>query len=176
VNLLIIDTAFQRFSDVSVAALLGCMGTYVIWDSQARARPSYIGEGNILERLVLHQNEGRLARPLDGYVAVFEANTWQRAKSRAEILEALLIAIANETDRKPSVNRAKGKLRALDSIFRDHGVVRVNVRGFDPFAPPWAARRLALARVLTIRNRGESGVTLEHDWRLRRRLQSRAAA
>jgi len=172
--LLIINPTFERLSNVSVTRLLGCMGTYVIWDSQAKARPTYIGEGNVLKRLVLH--EGRFARPLDGYVALSEAETWQRAKSYAEILEAFLLKIAEATDRSPSVNRVAGKLRGLESIFRSHGTVRVNVRGFDPFQPPWAARRLALAKIITVRDRSDVGVTMEHDWRLRRGLRSRAAA
>jgi len=172
--MLIINPTFERLSNVSVVDLLGRMGTYVLWDSQARARPSYIGEGNVLRRLVLH--EGSFARPLAGYVALAEAETGQRAKTYAEILEAFLLEIAHETDRSPSGNRAAGKLRGLESIFRSHGTVRVNVRGFDPFSPPWAARRLQLAKIITIRNHGEAGVTIEHGWRLRRRSQACAAA
>jgi hypothetical protein len=61
----------------------------VLWDSQARARPSYIGEGNILKRLVA-EHAARFALPRDGYAAPLDGSA-QRAKADAEIVEALLL-------------------------------------------------------------------------------------
>jgi hypothetical protein len=39
---------FQRFPDVNLIEMIGATGGYVIWDARAKARPTYIGEGNIL--------------------------------------------------------------------------------------------------------------------------------
>jgi len=168
----VIDAHFARLSDVAVTDLAGCIGTYVIWDSQAKARPSYIGEGNILKRFVQHLD--RFAWPLDGYVAALRAQTWQRAKADAEIVEALMLAVAENTDRKPSVNVASGKLRGLDSIFRSHGTVRINIRGYDPFTPPRAARAINGIKRIVLRDLSDGSALYEHDWQLRRRLRTAA--
>jgi hypothetical protein len=157
----IINIRFERLSRIPVSELLGRTGTYVIWDSQAKTAPTYIGEGNVLSRLVSHLD--RFVKPIDGYVACQNGNSRQQEKSYAEIVEAVLIEVARETDRRPRINVASGKLRALDSIYQSHGVVRVNVRGYDPFAPPRAARRLSTARVVTLRKHGTD--LIEHDWR-----------
>jgi hypothetical protein len=165
----VIEAQFERFSEASVAFLLGQIGAYVLWDSQAKARPSYIGEGNILKRLVEHVE--RFALPLDGYVAPLYGPTWQRAKANAEIVEALLLEVAYRTDRRPNVNVAPGKLRGLDAIFRSHGTLRVNVRGFDPLMPPRTARPIVGIKQIVLRDFADDAALLEYDWRLRRRLQ-----
>lgn len=164
----VIDAKFERLSDIPVAFLLGSIGTYVLWDSQAKARPSYVGEGNILKRLVEHAD--RFALPLDGYVAPLQESTWQRAKAHAEIVEALLLEVAYRTDRGPSVNVAPGKLHRLDAIFRSHGTLRVNVRGFDPLTPPRVARPIAGVKQIVLRDFSDDTAVLGHDWRLRRRI------
>ena len=167
----VITARFDRLSDVSVADLLGELGVYVLWDGRANARPTYVGEGNILRRLVEH--EARFARPLDGFVAVLsdESRSWQRAKADGTIVEALLIGVADLTDRSPSVNVAPGQLRALDTIFRQHGTVRINVMGLDPLRPPEELPRIAGQKRIVLRQR--SGVLeVEHEWRKRRRKAS----
>jgi hypothetical protein len=165
----VIDVTFERLTDVSVASLLGCIGAYVLWDSKAKARPSYIGEGVILKRLTEHVY--RLDYPLDGYAApVFESSR-QRAKAHAEIVEALLLVVAHQTDRKPSVNIASGKLRAIDAIFRSHGTIRINVRGFDPLTPPRNARPLSATKQIVLKDLPDGSLTLEHSWNARRKLQ-----
>jgi hypothetical protein len=140
----------------------------VLWDSQAKARPSYIDEGNILKRLVEHVE--RFALPLDGYVATLDAPTWQRAKAHAEIVEALLLEVAYCTDRGPNVNVAPGKLRGLDAIFRSHGTLRVSVRGFDPLMPPRTARPIVGVKQIVLRDSSDGTALLDYDWRLRRPL------
>jgi hypothetical protein len=162
----VIDATFERLADVSVASLLGNIGAYVIWDSQAKARPSYIGEGVILKRLTEHVY--RFAFPLDGYVApIFEASP-QRAKAHAEIVEALLLVVAHQTDRTPSVNVAPGKLRAIDAIFRSHGTLRINIRGFDPLTHPRHARPISATRRIVLKELPDGSLTIEHNWRVRR--------
>ena len=65
-----IRAEFQRFRDVNLIDLIGAMGVYVIWDARAKARPTYIGESNILKRFTDHvRRDGRrFAQPWNGYV------------------------------------------------------------------------------------------------------------
>jgi len=167
----VIDIDFARLCYTPLGDLLGKIGVYVLWDGQARARPSYIGEGNILKRLVVEHID-RFAWPIDGYAAVLYQSSWQRAKADAEIVEALLLEVAKRTDRAPSTNVAPGKLRALDAIFRTHGSLRVNVRGFDPLMPPETAPSLSTTKQIVLRDVSDDSATIEHDWRLRRRQQA----
>lgn len=55
----------------------GQTGIYVLWDAQAKARPTYVGEGNILKRLADHarRDDRRFAKPLDGYIAVISGSS-----------------------------------------------------------------------------------------------------
>jgi hypothetical protein len=164
-----IDVHFQRFSDIAVPDLFGAIGVYVLWRGRAIARPSYIGEGNILSRLVTHH--GNLPNTFDGFTAVLSdlVISSQRAKANAEIVEAMLLWVADETDRSPSSNRAPGKLRALDDIFRRHGTVRRNVSGMDPLRPPEERPLIQGRKVITLRFAGNGLSAIEHDWRVRRR-------
>lgn len=63
---------FQRFRDVNLVELIGATGVYVIWDARAKARPTYIGEGNILKRITDHvkRHNRRFAHHWNGYVAI----------------------------------------------------------------------------------------------------------
>jgi hypothetical protein len=53
---------FQRFREVDLAELIGAVGVYVIWDAHAIARPTYIGEGNILKRFTDHVRRDKRVR------------------------------------------------------------------------------------------------------------------
>jgi hypothetical protein len=64
----VIDACFRRLSEISIPDLLGEIGVYVLWSGRAKARPSYIGEGNVLSRLVNHHD--RFSKPFDGFAAV----------------------------------------------------------------------------------------------------------
>jgi hypothetical protein len=167
----VIDTDFQRLSDWTIPDLLGELGVYVLWDGKAKARPTYIGEGNILRRLVEHEN--KFARPLDGFVAVLSNDymPWQHAKADGTIVEAMLLSVAKQTDRKPSINVAPGRLRALTDIFARHGTVRINVSGMDPLRPPEENPRLSSCRRVTLRETSDGQIEVEHSWRTRRQRQ-----
>lgn len=112
-------------SKVPVSELFGFVGTYVLWDGQAQVKPSYIGEGNILKRVVAHSRD--YATPLNGYIAILGKATRAGAKRDAEILETVLLAAAAETRRSPPNNSQAGCLRGIASLFRRHGVIRVNL-------------------------------------------------
>jgi len=162
----VINVEFRRMTDWSIPELLGEMGVYVLWDGYAKRRPTYVGEGKILERLLSHH--GRWRPPFDGYAAVLseKGRSPQRAKADGTIVEAMLLEVAASTDRMPSVNVARGQLRSLIEVFKRHGTVRINVRGLDPLQPPAEQPRLAGARSIVLR---DQGLTLEHGWRSRRR-------
>ncbi len=164
----VINVDFQRLSDLAVPDLLGELGVYVLWDGLAKARPTYIGEGNILRRLVEHDD--RFTRPLDGFAAVLSRPDipWQRAKAAGTIVEAMLLSVAKQTDRTPSVNVAPGQLRALDDIFRQHGTVRINVSGMDPLRPPEESPRISASKRIVLRELSDGTIEVDHEWRTRR--------
>jgi len=164
----IIEADFRRFSDIAVPNLFGAIGVYVLWRGRAIARPSYIGEGNILSRLVTHH--GNLPNTFDGFAAVLSHPdiSSQKSKANAEILEAILLWVSHDTDRAPSTNKAPGKLMAVDSIFRNHGTVRIKVSGMDPLRPPEESPLIRGTKVITLRYAGVGHPEIEHDWHLRR--------
>ena len=164
-----VKAEFMRFDEVALPALIDAVGVYVIWDGQARARPSYIGEGVILRRLGDHV--GRFAKPFDGFLTILGDRAQTAAKNQAEIIEALLLEVAGQTDRLPPNNSAPGKTRGIDKVFRSHGVLRVSISGYDPLAIPWQAKPLAAPKVIRLEDLGLGLTGITHDWRLRR-LQS----
>ncbi len=163
----IVRADFLRLDEVPLSALIATVGVYVIWDGKARARPTYIGEGTILQRVAQHAS--RFTRPFDGYLALLGDWSGNRPKRDAEILEAVLLAVAEETDRLPTQNRSPGKMRAIHRVFRSHGTLRISVTGYDPLLIPGQARRTTAAKVATVRYIADGlPYILEHDWRLRR--------
>lgn len=104
-----VTVEFTRFEDITFAEVLCGIGVYVIWDSQTRAKPSYIGKGNILSRLSSHDE--KFAFPVKGYIALI-GNTGSKRESRdAEVVEAMLLEVARVTDRWPTHNRNSGKVK-----------------------------------------------------------------
>lgn len=164
----IIKATFDRLTEISFVDLPRAVGVYVIWAGRARARPTYIGQGTLLKRLAEHATW--LELPVDGYIAILGDRSSRVAKRNAEIIEALLPAVAEDTDRLPTRNIASGKTTGLDRVFRSHGVLRVSVTGYDPLAIPWQSRRLRAAKVIRSEDKGGT-LHLSHDSRLRR-LQS----
>lgn len=162
----IIKAPFDRIDEIRLPDLIDAVGVYVIWDGQSRARPSYIGEGTILKRLADHSS--RFAKPFDGYIAILGDKSSATAKHEAEIVEALLLAVAEETDRLPRHNVAPGKSHRIEKVFRSHGVLRVSFTGYDPLGVPWQARRLASPKVVRLEDLGLGFVEMRHSWRLRR--------
>lgn len=164
-----IPVHFRRFSDLHLGDLIGATGIYVIWDANAVYKPTYIGEGIVLKRLSDHtaRDFRRFARPWDGYVALFEANTSGVLKLASQIAEKLLLDVGFTTDRFPSANRSRGSTAAVTGVLK-HEAIKVSVRGFDPYSDPALGRRLSGSR--SIRARPEAGRSywIEHDWRLRR--------
>ena len=164
----IIKIKFHRLREVNLADLVGAVGVYVIWDSRAKARPTYIGEGTILKRFAEHST--RFARPFDGYIGILGDTSGKSPKREAEIVEAVLLEIAEEMDRIPSANKASGKFTWLVRIVRSHSQLRINVSGYDPFGIPGRTRRLSTAKSIQLKFM-EGEVYMRHVWRKRRKLR-----
>lgn len=160
---------FQRFRDINLVELIGATGVYVLWDASAKARPTYIGEGNILKRFTDHvrRDNRRFSHPWNGYVAIINGSTRNVHKSESLIVERLLLDVAKDTDRAPSVNSNPGHGRRVLSHCQN-GMLRIVVRGYDPLAPPWEAAPLAGSKAIKVRAVGVNEYALEHDWRLRK--------
>ena len=161
----VIDADFELLSEVPVSELFGFAGTYVLWDGQAQVKPSYIGEGNILKRIVDHSRD--YATPLNGYIAVLGKASRARAKRDAEILETVLLEAAAETRRSPPNNSQSGSLRGITSLFRRHGVIRVNLTGYNPLSPPRLRRFFDERKEIRLIEDESGNIFMSHPWKSR---------
>jgi hypothetical protein len=164
-----IHAHFYRFADVNFGSLIGAVGVYIIWDAQAIAKPTYIGEGIVLKRFTEHtrRDTRRFPRPWHGYVALISGSTRGVHKYESLAIERLLLDVARDTDRLPSANRRPGSAKAVVSFCRNE-LLRVFVRGFDPLLPPREARPLQRPKLIDAWLKDERPYTFAHDWRLRR--------
>ena len=158
---------FARFEDISFAEVLRGTGVYVIWDSQARVKPSYIGKGDILSRLSSH--DSKFASPVRGYLTII-GNSGMKAEDKdAMIVEAMLLEVARQTDRWPIHNKKAGGIRLLQRVFETSGVVRVTIKGCDPFGPPHAPRYLEGSKQIWFELDQNRVIDVQHDWNYRKR-------
>jgi hypothetical protein len=165
---------FQRFRDLDLAELIGATGVYVIWDSHAKARPTYIGEGNILKRFTDHvkRDNRRFAHPWNGYVAIIAGSTRDVHKTESTVVERLILDVAKDTDRSPQVNVHPGNAHRVLRFCRDE-TLRIAVSGYDPLMNPIESKPLHRAKEIKV---WVSDVSLDnyefdHDWHLRRLRQ-----
>ena len=169
-----IDAEFQRFRDVNLIELIGATGVYVIWDARAKARPTYIGEGNILKRFTDHakRDNRRFAHPWNGYVAIIGGSTRDVHKYESTVVERLLLDVAKETDRQPQVNVHPGHVSRVLRFCRDE-MLRIAVSGYDPLIPPSESKPLTKLKVIKVTASTESDDSYDFtcDWNLRRLRQ-----
>jgi hypothetical protein len=161
----IINLTFTPFNRTPFSILFRAIGVYVIWDGRQKIRPSYIGEGNILERFA-KEHTRRFSRPIEGYVAVLGDISNRSHKPDARISERLLLEVGKIIDRYPTVNISEGFLKPIRDVFENHGVLKVNVNGFDPFFAPWSPRPLNTKKFIHLR-RQDNGIGITHSWRRR---------
>jgi hypothetical protein len=166
-----INADFMRFDQMHVGDLFGAAGVYVLWDARAKARPTYIGEGNILQPLANHsKRDGRqFPRPLDGYIAVIDGSTDGVHKLESCVVERLLLDVARDTDRAPTVNVRPGAGTVVRLLCQTGSTLRVAVRGYDPLIPPREVRPLERTRAIKAWLTDGTEYDFDHDWRLRRR-------
>ena len=153
-----IDVIFHRLEEFRFVDLFDLTGVYVIWGSKADKRPTYIGEGDIFNRFVQHRN--RFPKPLSGYITTFEG-TAKQTKETAEIIETILLGVAEETNRFPTNNKKSGKMTMLKKIFENHGTLKVSFDGHDPFIHP-DDRQSRNVKEVRLSIRGENFI---HDWK-----------
>jgi hypothetical protein len=139
--MLTIKFHFIRLSEVSLADIYDQTGVYVLWSGKAKAVPSYIGEGYVLERFNSHARKPWAARPIDGVIALIEAPTPGKQKAYAELAEAALLAAAAQINRYPAHNNHPGKASAaLKKTLKhqDHDIrtIRLVFSGRDPLREP----------------------------------------
>jgi len=163
-----ITVSFVRFEDVYFSNVLNSNGVYVIWDSQARAKPSYIGEGDLLSRLAQHDD--LFAKPVKGYIALFGPTGKKSEEKNAEMVEALLLEVARETNRWPIHNGRAGDMNLVRNVSRSYGLVKISLKGCDPFGPPTAPRYIAKSKHIWFELDVSGKDDLDHDWNLRKRL------
>ena len=169
-----IKIEFRKFGDIHLSDLIGAVGVYVIWDSRAKKKPTYIGEGNILKRLTDHtqRDSRKFASPWDGYIAIIEGSTRNVHKTETEIIERLLLEVADETDRWPSSNYHPGSSKSVLHYCRDEKL-RVAISGYDPLIAPRISKKLSRPKEIKIwsNNRAKNEFDFDHDWRFRRRVR-----
>lgn len=152
--MLTIKLRFIRLSEVSLADVYDEIGVYVLWSGKAKAVPSYIGEGNVLQRFNDHTKKSWAARPIDGVIALI--NTKTRQKTYAELAETALLQVAKGINRAPKHNRNQGKpTAAMNKILKhqNHNVrtIRLVFSGRDPLrapsTPPMKAKKWIVLRL-----------------------------
>lgn len=152
---------FHKFSEISLYDCVGTIGVYVVWDDKSRLIPTYIGKGKLFDRLASHHLKFR--PPLDGYVAIFGEIGEIRADQLAEMLEAMLLLAADETNRLSENNKQGGRLAKIKEYLKRHNLVRALITGYDPFSPPRCARYLPDNKKFLRAFIGENGsVEIEH--------------
>lgn len=164
-----INVTFQRLDEISVSDALGMVGVYVLWDNRSTARPTYIGQGNVINRLSEHA--GRFALPILGYAAFIEKQSPKKTKLRLLAIETLLLYVGASTDRYPNNNASQGSYGRLWDALEDHSTLRLSVRGYDPFVPPLRPRLILGTKRITLKDTTIEDEMLVHDWTYRRTRQ-----
>lgn len=159
--MLSLQADFMRLDKIPVAELFEAVGTYVLWDSQARARPSYIGEGDLLRRLSDHSV--KFAMPLNGYVAVLGDPSRKYFKTDSELVEAVLLEVSKRIGRYPLHNRQQGSSTAINKTFQSNRVVKIYISGFDPFESPTRAKRFRRKHTIRL-STAKGNILIDHPW------------
>jgi hypothetical protein len=143
-----IDLSFQSFDDVSLHEAIARYGVYVLWKPGATRCPTYIGEGRLLGRL--GQHVARFGDTVEGYFAPIDGAPGA-SKHDGHVAEAMLIHAAILVSREPRHNANAGRLARVIRLGNRHGVLRINVRGRDPFQPPSSSvSRLASTKTIRL--------------------------
>lgn len=122
-----IDAEFMKLGEATLDQVLNYYCVYVIWDSQAKKRATYIGYSlNGGQRLGQHE---WLASPINGYIAFFDT------KEEAKCVEAWLIDSGNHLDRLQEHNEVS-PFSILNKMFKQHGKIKIYLKGYNPFSHP----------------------------------------
>jgi len=122
-----ITVTFLKFNEISLDLILSNYGVYVLWDSQAKKKVTYIGySDNIAKRIKEHN----FYSPINGYAAFFSS------KEEAKCLEALLIDTAKDLKRLMHYNEIGGHGINMDRLYDKYGTIKFYIRGHNPFNHP----------------------------------------
>lgn len=168
--MLSIHADFVDFEEIPFSALFRSVGVYVIWDARQMARPSYIGEGDILRRFATEHSR-RFHAPILGYAAILGDDRTKAPKQEAESLESLLLLAADSTDRLPTVNAAPPRWSTVERLVGRWGTIRVRLDGVDPLSPPWKRARSLAGQRITVRPKDDAE-SFSHPWRRRRKQRA----
>lgn len=161
----IINANFECLDEMPVTRLFGTIGVYVLWSRRADVRPSYLGEGKLIDRFA-REHIDRFGTGTRGYASIMEEGTERRRKADAEIVEADLLQIGEKIDQLPPNNASAGKRKAMQTLWEDgHNVVKINVTGWHPLR--WEARLRGRVEIKAWLDHDDDGfqMELEHPWR-----------
>ncbi len=133
----VIDAEFIDIWEVSLATCLSEIGVYSLWsDGAAHSRPSYIGQGNVVERISAHMRDDEKPfwnqSSIAGSIALLTGGPNTQRKADALVLELTLLEAAERLGVPPRHNRASGNRAALYRRGESHQTIRINVRGRHP--------------------------------------------
>ncbi len=144
----------KPFDEISLYEIINYSktGVYIIWDSRSKKRPTYIGEGDLMSRLCSHRNiknEG-FAKPIDGYVInIYQISkktsttnvtkyndeiTEKELKQNSELIEFIMLYLANQNYLAPIKNISSGKSKTLEKKFiNNNRTLSICLNGYNPF-------------------------------------------
>lgn len=155
---------FEKLSDTNISDYFGAVGVYILWDSQAKKVPSYIGEGGIFKRFSDH--EKNFAHPIDGYVAFGGriSDGIKSYKKESELLEAVLLHISERIGKEPKHNRQKNYTTPIKKYFKSNRVLKFEIEGFDPFCHPDEKEKVRSKEIYLERIQNKIHLT-KHPWK-----------
>ena len=154
---------FQPFSEIHITNLLGKVGVYILWDNRAHNRPTYIGEGVILERFCKHRET--FGSDFDGYIGVVGDSTKKYNKDHGELIEAILLWISERIGKFPTRNKQKNYKSSIEKQFGDlERILNCPIVGSDFFEHPESAKKLRKQEI-KIQKRNNEYYLLDHPWK-----------
>jgi hypothetical protein len=162
-----IDAQFLGLDEIPFLEMMYATGVYVLWTRDALARPSYIGEGDVLARILHHRNEKPWGESVtEGVVAIMTSDNPKQRKHDAEVLEAMLLEAAEQIDCSPTYNTHPGKFkRVFARLGGFDKSIRARITGAHPFKRATSLREPAFLHarwMLEIQD-----YFLEQPWRMR---------
>jgi len=159
---------FVRLNKVSIEELINKNGVYVLWSYDAWTKPSYIGEGLILERIVSHAKsyDKPFKKGIGGVVSMFNDDHPAKTKRNGEIVEVTLLEAASILGVSPKYNSSSGKFASILKRGINHSTIRINIKGCHPLW--WGNRINGTARFTWKYNDCEGWQLTEMPWRRRR--------
>lgn len=156
-------TEFIPFADIHISDLLGKVGVYILWDSRSSNRPTYIGEGLILERFCKHRET--FGTEFDGYVGIVGDTSRRYFKEEGEFLEAVFLWISERIGKFPTRNKQKNYKSPFEKQFRDlERIMNCPIIGFDFFEHPQSTRKLRKQEI-KIQKRDNEYYLIDHPWK-----------